>query len=157
MEKCIHYAFIDAQNLHVSLRREGIAINYKKFRRYLAEKYKVKKVFSFIGYIQEYEDIYQSLKEVGYELIFKTTTNRGKDTKGNCDSDLIMQVVREWKNFEKAIIISGDGGFLPLIKYLKENNKLLKIGIPTMKSRSYLLKKYKKETFFIERLLDKIH
>ena len=156
MKKQRNYTFIDGQNLHVSLLREEIRINYGKLRRYLREKYQVEKVFSFIGYLKENEDIYKKLKKAGYILVFKKTTARGKDTKGNCDSNLIVQVVREWKNFEKAVIISGDGDFLPLLNYLQEHDKLLKIGIPTLKSRSFLLKKFRKESFFIENLRGKL-
>lgn len=151
-----NYAFIDAQNLHVSLGRTGIAIDYKRFQIYLREKYGVSKIFTFIGYIEKNQNLYKYLEESGYILVYKKTTFRGKETKGNCDSDLIIGVIREWKNFNQAIIISGDGDFLPLIEYLQEHQKLLKIGVPTRKSKSALLNPLKKKIFYIENLREKL-
>lgn len=36
-----NYAFIDAQNLYLAIKELGWKIDYKKFRIYLKEKYKV--------------------------------------------------------------------------------------------------------------------
>jgi hypothetical protein len=47
----------------------------------------------------------------------------------------------QWKSFHKAIIVSGDGDFHCLIKYLYDNKKLKKIIVPNHKYSS-LLKKF---------------
>ena len=49
----------------------------------------------------------------------------------------------EWSNFDKAIIVSGDGDFHCLIEHLYDNNKLKKIIAPNNKYSS-LLKKFAK-------------
>jgi uncharacterized LabA/DUF88 family protein len=150
-----NYAFIDGQNLHLSLIKKQHCLNYKRFKKYLCDKYKVKKVFYFLGFREKYQYIYGALERSGFILIFKKTTERGKDTKGNCDSDLIVQIIREWKNFDKALLVSGDGDFLPIIEYLAEHDKFLRLGVPTYESRSFLLKKFQKNTFFVERVVHK--
>ena len=43
--------------------------------------------------------------------------------KANCDVDMAFYLMKEKDNFNKAIILSGDGDFLPVLKYLKERDK----------------------------------
>lgn len=43
--------------------------------------------------------------------------------KANCDVDMAFHIMKEKDNFNRAIILSGDGDFLPLLKYLKESKK----------------------------------
>ena len=47
----------------------------------------------------------------------------------------------EFNNYDKAIIVSGDGDFHCLIEYLVEHNKLYRILTPNQKYSS-LLRKY---------------
>jgi uncharacterized LabA/DUF88 family protein len=43
--------------------------------------------------------------------------------KANCDVDMTFYLMKEMKNFDRVIILSGDGDFLPVLKYLRESNK----------------------------------
>jgi uncharacterized LabA/DUF88 family protein len=47
----------------------------------------------------------------------------------------------QFPNYEKAVIVSGDGDFYCLIEYLVRQNKLLKIIVPN-KRYSSLLRKF---------------
>lgn len=71
---------------------------------------------------------YQKLDKFGYELCLKPvklykqedgTTKR----KANCDVDMAFHIMKEKDSFTRAIVLSGDGDFLPLLKYLKEQGK----------------------------------
>lgn len=54
----------------------------------------------------------------------------------NCDVDLTMDVLLEIKNYQKAIVLSGDGDFLPLFKYLQKNKrKVIVIASPKRTAR----------------------
>jgi hypothetical protein len=68
-----NYAFIDSQNLNLSIRDQGWVLDFKKFRTYLKDKYSITKAFLFIGYIHENQDLYTALQEFGYILVFKPT------------------------------------------------------------------------------------
>ncbi len=46
-----NYAFIDSQNLNLSIREQGWILDFGKFRTYLKDKYGVVKAFIFIGYV----------------------------------------------------------------------------------------------------------
>jgi uncharacterized LabA/DUF88 family protein len=43
--------------------------------------------------------------------------------KANCDVDMAFYLMKEKDNFDRIIVLSGDGDFLPVLKYLKENKK----------------------------------
>lgn len=155
------YAFIDSQNLNLGTSKDirkdrkiiywGWKLDYKKFRKYLADKFRVQKAFLFIGFIKQNKNLYSRLKSYGYELVFKPTV---KDTfgkaKGNVDAELVLHASAiEYKNFDKAVIVSGDGDFYCLYKYLEENDKLAKIIIPNEKSESSLLRPFQKYKVFL--------
>jgi uncharacterized LabA/DUF88 family protein len=144
-----NYAFIDSQNLNLAIKDLGWKLDFKKFRVFLRDKYKITEAFLFVGFVTEYEKMYTSLQEAGYTVIFKPTLDKNGIIKGNCDAELVLQCMIELKKFDKAIIVSGDGDFHCLVKYLKKKKKLLKIGIPSKKHYSSLLRKFTKDFFYI--------
>jgi uncharacterized LabA/DUF88 family protein len=136
-----NYAFIDSQNLNMNIRNQGWILDFARFRVYLTEKYGVKKAFLFMGYIKEYEKMYKFLNRTGYVCIFKPTfESKEGTTKGNCDAELVLQTMIEYNNYDAAVIVSGDGDFYCLTKYLVESKKLKAIIIPNKLKFSALLK-----------------
>ena len=57
------------------------------------------------------------------------------------DAELVLHTMIELNNFDKAIIVSGDGDFYCLIEYLLKIDKLEKMIIPNQKQYSSLLKR----------------
>ncbi len=140
-QKTNNYAFIDSQNLNLAIRDLGWRLDFVRFRVYLAEKYSVTKAFLFIGYIEGNSDLYKILQEAGFICIFKPTLKyRDGKTKGNCDAELVLQAMIEFPNFDKAVIITGDGDFQCLVKYFIEQDKLKSVLIPNRDKFSALLK-----------------
>lgn len=135
-----NYAFIDSQNLNLSIQALGWKLDFKRFRKYLKDKYSVTEAFLFIGYIEGNADLYKSLQKAGFVCIFKPTLvySDGK-TKGNCDAELVLQTMIEYPNYDKAIVVSGDGDFYCLVKYLIDKSKLEAILIPNRFKFSALL------------------
>jgi uncharacterized LabA/DUF88 family protein len=162
------YAFIDSQNLNVSTQKFGWKMDWKKFRQFLADKYGVKNAYMFIGYVPEFEDMYQQLHESGYLIVLKPTYDMTKPRvesegqkgegeekkeeerhiKGNIDADLVLWAMKEMPNYSKAIVVSGDGDFLSLIEYLESQGKLLKLLAPS----GHYSKLYNKYENYVERL-----
>ena len=153
-----NYAFIDSQNLNLSIREQGWILDFAKFRIFLKNKYQVNKAFLFIGYVPGNEALYTHLQSVGYVVIFKPTIYDKdlKVIKGNVDAELVLHCMIEYANFDKAIIVSGDGDFHCLIKYLSENGKLLRIGIPSRRKFSSLLRGFRSCFFFVDDLKHKL-
>ena len=48
-----NYAFIDSQNLNLAVKEQGWKLDFKRFRKYLEDKYEVAKAFIFIGFVPE--------------------------------------------------------------------------------------------------------
>jgi uncharacterized LabA/DUF88 family protein len=154
-----NYAFIDSQNLNLSIKSLGWTLDFKRFRVYLKEKYHVTKAFLFIGYIEENSKLYARLQEDGFICIFKPTLlYKNRKTKGNCDAELVMHTILKLDDYDKAIIVSGDGDFYCLIKYLLTENKLGMLFIPNQFKFSALLKseEFKNFTRYIDTLKSKL-
>lgn len=156
-QKKNNYAFIDSQNLNLSIRDQGWNLDFKRFRKYLEDKYDVSKAFIFIGYIATNESLYTSLQEYGYILIFKPTLNLpGGKPKGNIDAELVLHTMIEYPHYDKAVIVTGDGDFHCLIEYLKRQDKLRRIIIPNREKFSSLLRKFASEMTFMNDLREKL-
>ncbi len=153
-----NYAFIDSQNLNLGIQSLGWKLDFLRFRKYLKDKYGVNTAYLFIGYMTENQDLYSSLQKNGFVLIFKPTIqNKIGEVKGNVDAELVLQAMIDYKNYDKAIIVSSDGDFYCLVKYLYERNKLKTILSPYTKTCSILLKKSAKEKIvFMDNLKNKL-
>jgi len=64
-------------------------------------------------------------------------------TKGNVDAELVLYAVKEMPNYNKAIIVSGDGDFFSLVEYLDQQQKLQNLLAPNWQYSS-LLKPFEK-------------
>lgn len=156
MNKSTAYAFIDSQNLNLGIRSMGWQIDYKKFRLYLKNKYGVDRAFMFIGLVANNQKLYTQLQAAGFILVFKPTVRyfeNGKETvKGNVDAELVLHAAAiEYGNYDKAVIVSGDGDFACLIQFLEDNGKLLHVFTPNGKY-SKLLRPYSKYVVELSRL-----
>ena len=121
-----NYGFIDGQNLYLAIQEIGWKLDYKKFRVYLKEKYGVEKAYMFMGFLPTNQELYNFLQTVGFVLIFKPILENKSlyGVKGNCDAELVLQAMIDFKAYNKALIVTGDGDFYCLVKYLDTNNIL---------------------------------
>lgn len=132
-------------------------LDFKRFRKYLDDKYNINKAFLFIGYVGTNQSLYTSLQEDGYILIFKPTLHLPDGrVKGNIDAELILHTMIEYPNYDKAVIVTGDGDFYCLIDYLKKRNKLLKLIIPNRYKFSSLFRKFASDIAFMNDLKNKL-
>ena len=156
-DRANNYAFIDSQNLNLAIRDQGWVLDYQRFRKYLDQKYNISQAFLFIGYVPSNQNLYTSLQKYGYLLIFKPTLALpGGKTKGNVDAELVLHSVIEMQNYNKAIIVSGDGDYHCLVEYLIKQDKLLHLMIPNRYKYSSLLKKFAKKIVFMNNLKGKL-
>jgi uncharacterized LabA/DUF88 family protein len=141
-----NYAFIDGQNVNLGIRGLGWKLDWKKLKVFLGERYRVKTAYIFIGYVEGNQGLYQSLQKDGYILIFKPTSkDQNGKIKGNVDADLVLQAMIDYRDYDRAIIVSGDGDYYSLIKYFYQNEKLAYVLSPSRASNSYLLVQAAKE------------
>ncbi len=165
------YAFVDSQNLNLSIKNDilgeqgnviyqGWTLDFKRFFTYLKDKYNVKKAFLFIGFVPENTSLYQFLENTGYQVIYKPTLEysdyKKRFTKGNVDAELVLHTMIEYPNYQRAIIVSGDGDYTCLIEYLEGKGKLLHVMIPNKIRYSSLLRKYHRYFIYVSDLKCKL-
>lgn len=158
MKKEIVYAFIDSQNLNLGVKSQGWRLDFNRFFYYLKEKYQVTEAYLFIGFIPKNKSLYLALGKIGYKLIYKPVVrpeNHNKKIKGNVDTELVLHSMIQFPNYQKAIIVSGDGDFYCLIDYLFKKQKLYKIIAPNQKYSS-LLREFSKYILNISLLRSKL-
>jgi uncharacterized LabA/DUF88 family protein len=146
-EKLRIYAFIDSQNLNLGILDQGWKLDFGRFRIYLKDKYGAEKAFLFIGYKSGNEALYTYLQRAGYIVVLKPTLEIKKENKiiikGNVDAELVLHTMIEYPNYDKAIIVSGNGDFRCLVEYLAQKSKLFHLIIPNPKKFSALLREFR--------------
>jgi uncharacterized LabA/DUF88 family protein len=71
---------------------------------------------------------YLTIEKFGYKMILKPVKtffdSEGLPSrKANCDVDMTFFLMRDRKIYGRAVILSGDGDFLPVLKFLREEDK----------------------------------
>ena len=137
-----NYAFIDGTNLHLSTKYLGWLIDWRAFREYLQKRHNVTHALYFVGYMQQYEWIYNYLKRYGYELVHKPIlTLPNRKMKGNCDTELVLHAMIELEKYDRAVIVTGDGDMGCLVEYLSSINKFKLVIACKRESSSYQIRK----------------
>lgn len=137
------FCYIDGANLHKGVASLGWKLDYHRFRIWLKEKHNIKNAYIFIGLMPDRKDLYTSLQEMGYLLVYKEISYDGVGkVKGNCDADLVLKSVVDYyeKRFDKVVIVSNDGDYAGLVQFFKEKGVLHTLISPSNKC-SYLLRK----------------
>jgi len=150
-----NYAFVDGQNLYMGTAKREVApwkVDLMRFRIYLKQKYNTDKAYYFLGFIQEKnQELYEEIQNAGFILIFREHSPKmiGKK-KGNVDSDIIFHVMKKLyqkEDFEKIVLVSGDGDYKLMIDFLIEENRFEKILFPNRQYSSSLYKKLSNKFF----------
>ncbi len=176
-----NYAFIDSQNLNLGIQKMGWKLDWRKFYEYLKTEHGVSQAYMFIGYMQENEALYEQMHDIGYLIVLKPTVESHIDTidqeksndeksaklqtdkkpaveiekkpgvKGNTDADMVLYIMKELPNYNKAIIVSGDGDFFSVIEYLIAEKRLEKVLTPNWQY-STLLKGFDEHIVRLDKL-----
>lgn len=139
-------AFVDGQNLYLGTKQDGWSIDLSKLKIYLQDKYNVKEAYYFIGYLQEENnELYKEIQKAGFIVIFKDHNEYAiSKKKGNVDTDIVFEVMKnlvENNNFDRIILISGDGDYKKLVDYLVEKDRFKRILFPNGSKASSLYNK----------------
>ena len=109
----------------------------------MREKYDVDTAYYFLGSVnEEYQKLYEEIQKAGFVLTFHEHNQSmvGKK-KGNVDTDIVftvMEKIAEREKFDKVVLVSGDGDYIKMVKYLAEKGRLEKVLSPNRKATSSL-------------------
>jgi len=141
-------AFIDGQNLHMGTAKRDLdpwTIDLYRFRRYLRDKYHIKRAYYYVGVMNEvHDELYEAIQRAGFFLRFRHHSgDMTSAKKGNVDSDIIFHIMKalyKRDDFDKIFLVSGDGDYKMLVDFLIEEGKFGKIFLPWKRSTSSLYK-----------------
>ncbi len=141
MKKENNIAFIDAQNLHLGTLTEDWKIDFKRFRIYLRDKFKVEEAYFFLGFVDdEHQKMYRKIQKAGFILEFRDhNSNMIWKKKWNVDVDIVFEVMHrllEEDDFDKIVLVTGDWDYIKLVRYLIEKDRFKKILFPNKKFSS---------------------
>lgn len=133
---------IDVQNVHLGIQACGRTLDWKRFFRYLQDKFQATKVGMFLGYLSQYESFYERLESLGYTLYFKKTARAGNKIKGNVDTLLMLEGLKAYyeEGNTNFMLVSGDGDFDVLVEFWMQKGVFQKLLVPNGQKVSKLLK-----------------
>ncbi len=120
--------FIDAANIFYSQKTLGWHVDYDKFLLYWKKKGKITGAYFYTAVISTNKkqlDFFKALEKIGYTVITREVKiihdhkNRKTVQKGNFDVKLAIDLVLRAKEFDIAVLASGDSDFEPAIEYLR--------------------------------------
>lgn len=141
---------IDASNIYYAVSNEGWQVNWEKFIIYLNQNYNIilpifycgiesKNVFlskhtgssesDFIKSKKQKLHFFKILKTYGYRVKSKPVTQVYDSTSGkfnrkcNFDVEIVIDAIRYLNDYDVFMLVSGDGDFIPLVKYIKGKYK----------------------------------
>lgn len=134
-------AFIDWQNLHLWTSSEWWKVDFKRFRIYLRDKFKVEEAYLFLWFVNDdHQEMYRKIQKAGFILEFREhNTNMLWKKKWNVDVDIVFEIMHrilEEDDFNKIVLVTWDWDYIKLVKYLIEKERLEKILFPNKKFSS---------------------
>src|SRR3989344_5509904 len=90
-------------------------------------------------------NLHKGTESLSWKFDYKEVIFDGEGkAKGNCDADIVVRAMQDAyeEKFSKAVLVSSDGDFSPLVKFLISKNKIETILSPyDTKKCSVLLKR----------------
>lgn len=161
MKKESNIAFIDAQNLHLWTTSENWKVDFQKFRIFLRDRFKVNEAYYFLGFVsEEQQDLYNQLQKAWFIVVFREHSSALKwKKKWNVDVDIVFEIMKqltEKRSFDKIVLVSWDGDYIKLVRYLIEKEVLKMIVFPNQNHSSLYKRLSNKYYYYLKNAKGKI-
>lgn len=121
-KKPVTFAFIDATNIIYGASDHGWKMDFKKLAKYIRERYGVTRIFYYAGVDAEnlkQIKFYEKLQEFGYEFrLVPVKIFADGRKKADVDSKMTFEMMLYFNEYEKAVVMTGDGDFYWVLEYL---------------------------------------
>lgn len=105
-----------------------------------------------VGNNTEYQNLVKILSDIGYIVEQSPGSIRGRG-KGNSDTSLIARASSLPEEYERLVLISGDGDFVPLLQVAGEQGRqTILISLPNV--THHMLMKYANQFINLEKVLE---
>lgn len=123
--------FVDIQNMYYSARAlYGKKVNFKKILEEAVAGRQLVRALAYGITTEEAheEDFHEALSKQGFELKTKPLqTFVGGQKKGDWDIGIAMDILRLEPKIDVAVLVCGDGDFIPLVQFAKERGLRMEV------------------------------
>lgn len=107
-------------------------VDLQRLVRYLKKERldnsKKKKLYEQLDKYIKRAKFYKKLQKFGYQLTLRPVKvynqpDGSKRLKANCDIEMALAMIKDMGKYNRALVLTGDGDFLPIMKYVKHNKK----------------------------------
>ncbi len=120
--------FVDVQNIYYTTKQAfNKNFDYRKFWRNLEAQANIKyaKAYAIDRADNKQLQFQNTLRNIGFDVQLKPFIQRGDGSaKGDWDVGITIDVIRIAPNVDKVILLSGDGDFDLLMKYVMESQRI---------------------------------
>jgi len=149
---------IDVQNLYHSAKNLYKArVNFKEILKLAISQRSLIRTFAYVVRTKTGEEkpFFEALTKLGIETRVKDLQEfYGGLKKADWDVGIVVDAVRIAPNVDALVLVSGDGDFIPLVEYLKNQGKRVEV-IAFGRSASLKLKEAADEFLDLEENLEK--
>ena len=150
--------FIDASNLYHSAKNlYGARVNFSEILKLAIAGRNLIRAFAYVikTKTQEEKLFFRALKNLGIEIREKNLQEYTSGfKKANWDVGITIDAVKVSPTIDVVVLISGDGDFVPLVEYLKNQGKRVEV-IAFSKTASSKLKEVADEFLDLDRKPEK--
>ncbi len=123
--------FIDTQNLYHSAKNLYEArVNFKEILKAAVAGRKLIRAFAYVVRTKTGEEraFFGALSKLGIEMRVKDLQEYYDGMKkADWDVGLVIDAIRMAPNIDVVVLVSGDGDFVPLVEYLKNQGKRVEV------------------------------
>ncbi len=123
--------FIDVQNLYHSAKNlHNARVDFKKVVELAVSKRNIIRAFAYVIRTKggEEQSFFDALTNLGIEIRDKELQEfHGGMKKGDWDVGLTVDAIRMSPEMDAIVLITGDGDFIPLVEYLKNQGKRVEV------------------------------
>lgn len=134
---------IDVQNLYHSAKNlyNGARVNFGEILKSSVSERSLIRVFAYVVKTKtgEEKNFFEALTKLGIETRVKDLQEfYGGAKKADWDVGLVIDAVRMASSVDSIVIVSGDGDFISLVEYLKNQGKRVEVMAFGRSSSSHL-------------------
>lgn len=125
--------FVDVQNIYHSAKHlYQSRVNFQELIKTLAARRSIVRAFAYVVKSDTAlgeDSFFDALQNAGFELRVKELQVFGDGSKkGDWDVGMAVDTVRMANSIDVAILVTGDGDFVPLIEYMKNLGKQVEVA-----------------------------
>lgn len=122
--------FVDVSNMYWAVKRLGAVLNFRALRETAVGERKLIRAVAYAttSGSDEEQKFFEALTKAGFEVKLKELqVFFGGKKKADWDVGIAMDMVRLAPLIDVAVLVSGDGDYVPVVEYLQQTGHLVEV------------------------------